>query len=433
MSTPSPSSGSDVHGCLLQQCAPLTFDWPWDFLRASAACRFPVTDPAATLALLATKFTPEALEAAQVTEPAGHGHRRLRPELCNPTETLIGVRLNSSAEPYGIMTSRCIITEKGWRGDAILADTETVQRARETQLFFAPVRLREVALLRTLGLAATSAFCFRRLSPQQLVAVNRRFTGRDFALDEESPAAVSCHEQQQPELVDKPALPAPDNSPLTLVLVAWAPLAITDRYCPLLAHIAQQLVWARKFLGLPLAGIRVWQPSHAFLENLRYRIQFEDVDLVRDLMLESADELHDFEPLAAALSPGSQVHQDFVSARANLLRRYADNEPGGEGVGPSASAVATYREAVRRELTDPLRAWALASHDPVTRNAIVELASRFEMLHQAGPALHEHWQRILDDRLPAHVRVQASRLFDQYLKLSSSTGSAMKTLHHWSR
>jgi hypothetical protein len=87
---------------------------------------------------------------------------------------------------------------------------------------------------------------------------------------------------------------------------------------------------------------------------------------------------------------------------------------------------------VRRDLIGPLQEWALASTDPVVRNACAEFATICALLHAMSPVLQEVVAAQLHDAWAADGD-RVPKLFAHYLQLSGRFAGLAKALWHWTR
>lgn len=86
---------------------------------------------------------------------------------------------------------------------------------------------------------------------------------------------------------------------------------------------------------------------------------------------------------------------------------------------------------MQRDLIWPLQQWALASADPVVRNAGTELATISALLHRLSPSLQEVLVARLGNAGPADGELVPAKLFQQYLQLSGRFAGLMKALWQW--
>lgn len=88
--------------------------------------------------------------------------------------------------------------------------------------------------------------------------------------------------------------------------------------------------------------------------------------------------------------------------------------------------------ALAQHLIEPLRRWALAQEDPVSRNLGAELAGFFGLVHKMGPLVHEALDLIQDDRGGA-TSADLLSLIEPYLQLGRRSTDLVRTLRTWRR
>ncbi len=401
-----------IYHVLLARCAAVRFPSPWDFLLAGSDCRYPVACPTAVLDGLRRTFSIEILDSAGILERTAHGDLRLLSKLCNPCGAIVGLRDHPRHWPFGLITARGVIGGNRSLIDAQLADATTRQGLLGSGLLFASFSVLEVALLRSLGFAAILCPPFHRLGADDWKTLNQCLAGRDYIPTVESPGTSI------------------DSAKPALVLLAWSPLTATGHISPRLRNAVHSLTLARKHLGLPLAGISLWQPSLQALENLRYRLAFRNTEAIREWVLESATDLRHFSSceLQGSEVGASDTVNQFLAVSAELQRCLAADRDLSYITPRTRQATENYRAVVRRCLTDPLRAWALERHDPMVKNAGTELASVCELVHQLSPVLHELQGRALESLLQGGPDLLPPSLLTQFLRLNACSSSLLREL-----
>lgn len=450
-----------IQSFLLSCCSILRHPPPWDFLPPDADCRSPVGNESETLYHLRQKYSDEILEGARVVEKTAAGPVRLRPELCNPAGAIVGLRRTPGAWPHGLLTARGCLSESGLLISSALSDARTWAGVNETGLLIAPFRIGEVALLRTLGLPATLCPRPTQLSIDQLRVVDETFGGGDYSPLEHTGepgesdwAGPESKREHKPEIGERsapnqnkgslgtrppgaPTSAKPERSPcvqtkLTLVLLGWSPRSICATPSPILNRWTSYLTACRRYLGLPFAGVLVWRPSPSFFENLRFRIVRKNVELVQELLRDSLDELHDFER-EGDQQQGLGEAVSLLAVQEELQASLAEDRAHGRSSHRVQTALHRYEALVQQDLIAPLYAWAMASDDPVVRNAGVELASVCGLIHRMTPGLHELQRSQLHRALRTEGELIPAALFEQYLKLLNRLGSLMRDLRCWSK
>jgi len=218
----------------------------------------------------------------------------------------------------------------------------------------------------------------------------------------------------------------------TLALVGWSPVTLRAEPSPLLRRAAARLTAMRRYLGLALAGVVVWQPPPQVMDNLQFRLSLRDAAVVRELLLDSADALEDFErfvaePQPPCPSPG-QPNMTLTEGRAELLAQLAADHGRGQLAHSLREAQARYSELVERDLIRPLRDWARASDHPVIQSAGEELASVCAMLHEMSPFVQELLRQQTTMALEAGAELSLAGPLPQYLQLMNRQGALMRDL-----
>jgi hypothetical protein len=301
-------------------------------------------------------------------------------------------------------------------------------------MLFAAFRIGEVAWLRSLGLPGALCLGLHRLGPEQLRLLDEGFTVTEFGpaaverrappkwfYDEDEPVPPAYH----PALTIKP----------TLVLLGWSPLSLSLAGSPLLPRAATYLAGVRRHLGLQLGGVMVWRPTAGHLENLRFRLSLRSEELVRELLLESSEELYDFEYFTRPETLPGPIPEptNITDARAELLRQLAADRGGGPRSPLAKAAQEKYSAFVDSKLVQPLRDWAGKYQHPVIRSAAEELASVAAMLHEMGPAMQELVRRQLENDPAGDADAKPSAPLAQYLQLIHRHGALMRDLRCWDK
>jgi len=228
-------------------------------------------------------------------------------------------------------------------------------------ILFAAFRLMDLAILRALGLQATSCADLRRT---ELRTVAWRFASADY----------------------RPASAAPPSRPV-LALVGWdvKALELPASPAPRLRRFANHLTLMRRNRDLIMPGIQVWKPEPHEVLAMQNAVICQDPQLIRELLLQSAQVLHDFEEFADVRGPEAVSEPTVASALAklremmDLSRQYPIMKDAAQ------EAHRAYLHAVERELTSPLRRWAAEQRGPRLQNAAAHTADVFALLHRIAP------------------------------------------------
>jgi len=394
---------------LLDHCPRFAFPAPWAFLSSDNLCRGSLTDPAKSLQCLLGDYSLDKLQAANIVERTNYEGWRLRPELCNPVGGLIGLRGNLTHPIECVMTPRGSLPQRldPW---TLAAKDPTIQEAiGEMKLLLVTFSLRDAMLLRALEIPAVIGLGLQHLGLSFFSAMNELIGSEDYvpklppekepAAAAEKGAAASATNTAgaattAPETGGEPS-PAPDANNIGLVLVGWSPYRLSLPYQTQLQMVANQVSRFRRFMGMKLTAISVWQVSSNVIENLKFRLKLQDPETITDLLCDTLHDLRDLEHFAASdvsLSEQSDAAlPDFLAAQANLINVLTRVDPRKRsGVFPDAvsRAKAAYRACLEQELTRPLREAAMAEPDPVVRATGVNLATSCCLIQEMGPHMH---------------------------------------------
>jgi hypothetical protein len=174
----------------------------------------------------------------------------------------------------------------------------------------------------------------------------------------------------------------------------------------------------------------VWWPGPEWVEGLKFRLAFQNKAVVREAFQGWRGQYYTLGPSGdPATAPGGvpAPPTNFVEARAELLRRLAeDRREGGASEGTRAAA-RTYDTWVWHDLVAPLVALARMQRDPLLMNAMAELANVSGLLHRLSPTLHDLQSRALDGaRARGRGEEDTHALFLQHGQLSVRLAALLK-------
>jgi hypothetical protein len=148
---------------LFERCAPLQFEPPWSFVPPDPNCRGRVIDPPETLAALRAQFPDGVLAEAGILKAAPDGTVWLTPALTVRAGAIIALREKPDDMPSDLLTALGRLSGRDPVQGA-RQDPWTQEALEKNGLLFAATRIREVALLRGFGFAATLALGLSRLT-----------------------------------------------------------------------------------------------------------------------------------------------------------------------------------------------------------------------------------------------------------------------------
>ena len=428
---------SDCEACgpayarLLARCPRLRLDPPWHLFAPDEACYAPVTDPEQTLAALRQDFDDRLLQQAGIHQQTGQG-LRLHPALCNPVGALVALRTSAEETPFDLLTARGCLSGRRLPVFAALLDSWTVAALEKSQQLFATPRIREVALLRALGLPATLTWGLHQQALQPLRTLAELFDTteadkRAFAAMLERGESVSSPTAEQGV-----ASPEVSNERRSLVLLGWQLLNRSRQLPPWLVAIAAQLAAVAQFGGLAFSEISVWWPSSEAIEGLTARLKFQDADLVGDYLRELSEDGLDYEHFTDKEKPFRREHvsspANCVEAHAHLLACLAKQRHQRCSPEELRDALAQYEALVHRDLIEPLQNWALQHSSPVVRSAGLRLADVAWLLQRLSPRLHELQLHELATGRPGGTELLPGNVFNQYVQLCKQYSAMAKTI-----
>lgn len=259
---------SNVFDHLLGLCGPLRIPRAWAFLPVPADCRSVLADPAQALECLRVRFDRPALRKAGVVEVLPDGRERIAPELTNPAGALVALRAAPGKPVYGLVTARGCLPRRLNLLAVQLADHGVRAPARDQGTVYGVWRVADLVLFRALGLPAVLCLGLARQPLRRL-----RWLGERLAGDFQASTAPSTFDQ--------------------LAILGCRPWDFAGTGA-LAAAAARNLVQARQFLGVSLAGMGVFRPAAADAEQLRFCLAHRDGVLVRQLFGQLAARLEDW-------------------------------------------------------------------------------------------------------------------------------------------
>jgi hypothetical protein len=274
-------------------------------------------------------------------------------------------------------------------------------------VLLATPHIHEVALLQALDLPATLSLGLHQLSLPALEKLNKCFE------EESEPRSHAVRP--------------------TLALVGWSPLTLGAQPSPELMPVVSRLNQVRRFLDIPLSGVRTWRLSADALENPRFRLTFRDRHAVRNLFLATANTLEDIASLLppAAAPSDAETARTYAAAQTDLLTQLGDRSPSGALSERARQARDVYEEMIQQRLIEPVQAWALASSDAVVRNAGMELSRVCHLLHRLSPLLFTLQARQFENALAGESEPLPATALAQYLALTGRLGNLMRDLCQW--
>ena len=170
--------------------------------------------------------------------------------------------------------------------------------------------------------------------------------------------------------------------PPVFVLVGFSPARMSLAEPPQLQTVVHRLLQCQRFLGIDVSPFAVWSPSAGELEEISFCRVAGSPDAVTRALRKSLEQSlfrldHRADPLATVEAP-----IDFCSALERLESLMGDPDCTSDAW---AAALAAHARAVKRELSGPLLAQAMARADLDLRNVGVVQARLAQELHLQLP------------------------------------------------
>jgi hypothetical protein len=163
------------------------------------------------------------------------------------------------------------------------------------------------------------------------------------------------------------------------------------------------------------------------IENLRYRLRHRNADLVSELFLDSATDLHDIAEYAHAVGPDDacpSAAARLASATDNLVSLLRVGSPRDE----LARAEQTYACEIDQSVVQPLLDWAMETDQPIVRNLGVELAELLRIMHAMRPRV-----QALLIAADSTATDGSARALNDYLSLARRVSQLLRDLRTWQR
>ena len=435
---------------LFDQCPPFSFAGPWAFLPADHLCRGSLRDPAKNLDLLVGNYSPDTLQKANLVEPTEHHGWRLRAELCNPVGGLIGLRGSPTHPIESLMTCRGCLPQRldPW---AVAAKDLTIREAiEETKLLLVTFSFGDAMLLRTLELPAVLGLGFQNLGLGFLQATNELRGSEDYlphlpaakasaeaaktgtAASATGPTSSVAAQADETKTKGEFAPAVPGSSNIGLVLVGWSPYRLSFPFDAQLRRIANHFSSVRRHMGMTFPGISVWHVSVAAIENLKFRLKWQDPEIITDFLFASLNDLQDLEKFAGpdvSLSPPvGSAFTDLLTAQDNLMRELTNDGSPANRSHRIQAADAIYQQLVQSVLILPLQERALSEADPVASVVGMEMAEICRVLHRMRPSLRTLGDNRIGPKGHKSVKNSDDIGLDRYLKLCKQFGSLVRDL-----
>ncbi len=429
--SPNQTTPEAARAALLARCPPYRFtEAPWDSLPPNPDCRASVANPEETLECLRRAFPDAILKEAGLLERSSEGQPRLAPPLCDPDGAVLALRRHPGGGVFDLLTNRGCLANRRLPVFVSWNDRLNFARFIKSRVLFAASDIRDVALLRALGLPATLSTGLERATLKDFRTLHQAF--KDVPRCEspcvgEIEAALSAAGHVLGADLD------PAVSPPTLVLLGWQIRSLRPDLPPTVPPVAARLHGFDLHLGVKPAQAAVWRPNFWELDKIAFYLDVTPPACYATVLLTNLkDQLYTVEacadPEKAARVGTDGAPADVVEVRARLLEQLKEDRGERRISDRTRKAQAAYEALTRRDLIEPLERWALASADPLLRNLGTQLANVCALLHQGAPALHELQARDLEQILTRGIVPAKGGLLQQHMQLIARLANLLTQL-----
>jgi len=388
----------DVYEALVQASSPLKLPLPWQNISCDPAFFCLPVDKTSLLAELRRQFSDADLLKAGVVIIDADNIVSLHPYLVVDGAPVWAIRTKPNEKPTALIAQMNSFG-KNASGKNIWVVSTALQDHRQSELIAAAdnqvvlaYSMMDVAILRSIGIAAVPGDKWSRLSKPQLDYLCRW---------------LRISQGPGPNTFD-----AELRGPLTLALANWS-LAVLDRTDIGAATTSwSHFVELHRFLELDFDTFGLWKPSEEHLKQLGYRLVYQNVNKVRAWLLDSMEE--DARAIDADLivkrSPAPTIDDAFRAWQQ--AERNPTNQFGRQ------KAYDQYCELVDRQRFDPLVEEALQTSDPLERNAELALAETSRLLQPQVQLLTEKIRRSIGEKGTREGSILTKEELESVLALS---------------
>ena len=339
------------------QCEPVRFGPPWDGLRCERQTLCALPDAERVLAHLRDEWDESDLVQSGLLRRR-HDEVAIARRLTSEGPFMV-LRAAQRKRPYEIVGDRGNLTYRGLPVLDSLDDYQIREHLLASQgSLFVTTEIWDAAILRALGLAATTAAGLVGASLAQLEELSERFGWQSDSPDQDTDGS--------------------SKDRLRLVLVGWSVRSMELIAPSRLSELTQQLLSVEHSMQYDLQDVGIWIPVESDLERAHFFIERNEFHRVRDtFVLSTCDTCRSL----ASLSELSAEPTEFVEA-LRRLRTVTEDELSSHS--PRA-ALKTFESAVNRELVEPMLDHALATKDPYRRNLTVMAADISRMFFHLMP------------------------------------------------
>lgn len=394
---------SEIYQRVAQHAVRFRLQGDWAFLPLHATVRRVPQDSATLLAGLRESFSDEDLEAAGLLTRNGDGQTALCANLQTSPRICVALHSSPDAIPYDILGPCGSLAGQQAPCLTAVADAYTAQGLLDWRKYlFAVLDIREVAILRSLGLPVTLANGLAQLDGSGL----RQLLGQPQCLPQHAVTSSTAGCAQRNDLW---------NSVEKLVLVGWSIANLNARAPRGLSDIAALLNGAQGSFGFDASRIMIWRPKKFQLEQIQLATKLRDVDLTRQTIIQNVhDALRSIEHYVNT-QPGLPARDAFRVTRANLmaaLRLEQERKLLSPG---TPSLCEAYQLAANRAFVAPLVHEAASADSPIDGALLLSASSLVQEHFNTSPLVLGCTEHTSRTRVPWVVPLEPE-LFKQHLK-----------------
>ncbi|MCA9123362.1 MAG: hypothetical protein H6822_08430 [Planctomycetaceae bacterium] len=338
-------------------CEPVRFAPPWDRLRCRKQTLCALSNAERIVASLREEWDEADLIQSGLLRRR-NGEVAIARRLINQGPQIV-LRAAQRQRPYEIVGGRGNLTYRGLPLLDSLDDYQIREHLKASErLLLVATEIWDAAILRALGMPASTAAGLSGASLSQLEEMSNRFGWRTDMPDRGSDSS--------------------SEDRLRLVLVGWNVRSMELIAPAGLSELARELLSVEQSLQYDLQDVGIWIPIESDLKRARFFLDRNEFCHVRDTFILS---IHDTCRSLTGMADGGSELTDVVDALREIRKASED----GQSLYTPHEAQKIYEAAVNRELVEPMLDYALATADPYRRNLTVMAADISRMFFQLMP------------------------------------------------
>jgi hypothetical protein len=384
----------------------------WRFVPSSAALRRVPEDFDQFASTLRSRHTDEALVATSVFQRTEAGELVLHDRLARPGERVLLVHDLQTGQPVEFLSEAGSLSGEHAILNAWQRKEAVKLKAHRDRVQLVAFSVDDVALLRDLGLPATSAVGFEDLDLDQAEAL-----ARNFGISPCFQPTYGLSVTLEKSYVSDPMPPAEERPP-RLLLVTWRPAALCLDLPDGFRALRQRLSEFAQFLKWDLTDVLVWQPNAEDIEGFQFFADHQEKHRLRTALIESmARRLQNLKAFDQSLQPSPPV-PDLAAAMATWKAAIRENPQRIHAEQYRHEAWDELQAAIEGNITGPLIDEARASSSGSKRAQLLMAGGLAKRLVEQGLLLEAEVDARLRDFDPSiHGAGLPQTGLDQWLKL----------------